>query len=91
MITALTLGGITPSAIPKEFYNALIITFSLSIAVAFATTVALIPAPSDLRIPRRYRDQDDSDDDTPEDKPIERFTGYSHPVFTRPLPEPKDR
>ena len=88
---ALALGTISPSMVSFEFYNAIILAFCLSLAVAFATTVALIPAPRDPRTPRRYRDQDDIDDDTPQDKPVERFTGYAHPMFTRPLPEPKDR
>jgi len=89
-LITLALGLVTPDPTPSAGSNALIAAFSLFLLMALATILALIPAPRDprQRLLRRLRWTREEPD---EEMPTPKYTGYGHPIFTRPLPEPDKR
>ncbi|MCH8061812.1 MAG: hypothetical protein IH861_04855 [Chloroflexi bacterium] len=92
---AVGLGLLTPDPRPSAASNAIILGFTVALMMAMATVFAMIPAPPDARRLLRARvfrrsSQPENGSDA-ERRQAERYTGFGHPVFTRPLPAPDDR
>ena len=91
---AFGLGLLAPEPSPGAGTNAIIVGFTAALMMAMASVFAMIPAPPDARRLLRARMLRRSS--RPEDGPVserreaERYTGFGHPVFTRPLPAPED-
>lgn len=92
---AVGLGLLTPGPSPGATPSAIIVGFTAALMMAMASVFAMIPAPPDAR--RLLRARMFSRSSRPEDSPgserreAERYTGFGHPVFTRPLSAPDDR
>ena len=89
------LGLPTPSSTPSAASSAIIVGFTVALMMAMATVFAMLPAPPDARrllrarlFRRSSRVETGSE---AERREAERYTGFGHPVFTRPLPVLDDR
>ena len=93
---AVGLGLLTPGPNPSAASNAIIVGFTISVMMAMATVFAMIPAPPDARrllraqVFRRDRHME-SEEEQDEGGSVVRYTGFGHPIFTRPLPVTDDR
>lgn len=92
VITTLTLGLLAPDPDMRTFHNLVVGLFCLSAAVTFTTVVALIPSVPDPRNRFRRRRDDIGDDEAPASTPDtpQTYTGYGHPMLTRPMPGASD-
>ena len=91
VLTTMTLGLMAPDPRMRTTYNLIVGFFCLSAAVTFTTLVALIPSPPDPRnLLRRRRDDFSDDEPPPPADPPQTFTGYRHPILTRPAPDSSD-
>lgn len=91
LVTTLTLGLMAPDPRMRVVYNLVVGFFCLSAAVTFASIVVLIPSVPDPRNRLRRRRDDLGDDETfsPPSTP-QTYTGYGHPILTRPVPNASD-
>ncbi len=90
------LGLLTPGPNPSAASNAIIGGFTVALMMAMATVFAMIPAPPDPRrllLARVFRRDRHTENEEDRDKggSAVRYTGFGHPIFTRPLPVPDDR
>ena len=92
---AVGLGLLTPDPRPSGASNAIFLGFTAALMVAMASVFAMIPGPPDARrlLRARMSRRSSQSEDSPGTEPpeAERYTGFGHPVFTRPLPAPDDR
>ena len=91
---AVGLGILTPDPTPGAASNAIIGGFTVALMMAMATVFAMIPGPPDPRkllLSRALRRGNQPEDSVePGRREAEKFTGFGHPVFTRPLPATDD-
>ncbi len=85
------LGLIAPDPNPSAASSAILVGFAFSMAMAMATVFAMIPTPPDprrillARVFRRDR-VTESEDGQGNGGGRVGYTGFGHPIFTRPLP-----